>query len=192
LVLITARLDEATVKRLLDELLPARLLLGDEPDAASKRWLQIERASHVDFVAGAGLRVLTSGQIQWQTVGLPIGITMKSAQLMLTPEVAADEHGGRLVFRPALEALDLKNVPAIFDSGVLSIINSRLAAQGDDLAWHFGKTMALGAPLPRTFLPPLTFHLGAREGKVEVLEDAVVFSVAISLGFTRAPLSPTT
>jgi hypothetical protein len=191
-VLITARLDEDTVKTLLDQILPVRLLLGDEPDAASKRWLQIERATHVDFVAGAGLRVQTSGQLQWQTVGLPIGITMKSAQLMLTPEVADDEHGGRLVFRPALESLDLKNVPAIFDSGVLAIINNRLAAQGDALAWHIGRSMTLAATLPMSFQPLLTFHLGAGERTVAVLDDAVVLTISLSLGFSRGPMPPTT
>src|SRR5437660_11400606 len=94
-VLITARLEEATVKVLLDELLPARMLLDD----AQTRWIQIERAQHVDFVEGEGLRVKSSGQLQWTAAGLPIGVTLKSAQLMLKPLVEADEHGGRLVFR---------------------------------------------------------------------------------------------
>src|SRR3989442_13033074 len=85
-VLITARLEEATVKHLLDQLLPARVLL----DEGQTRWLQIERAQHVDFVAGEGLRVKTAGQLQWHAAGLPIGVTLNSAQLMLKPVVEPD------------------------------------------------------------------------------------------------------
>ena len=184
-MLITARMEEGTVKQLLDELLPATMLLDEA--GAKGRWIHIDRAQHVDFVAGEGLRVKTSGQLQWLAAGLPIGVTLTSAQLMLRPEVADDEHGGRLVFRPSLEALDLKNVPGILDSGVLSIVNGRLASQGDELAWRFGKTLAIEIPMPATLVPLDKFRLGARSGTVEVLDDALVLAVSVDLSFTRRP-----
>lgn len=197
-MIITARLDEATVKQLLAELLPARVLLDadetatDEPPAPreSHRWIQIEPARQVDFVAGEGLRVETYGQLRWSAAGVPLTMTFTSAQLMLRPEVLSDDGGdgaggGRLVFRPALEALDLKHVPGFVDTGILARVNKRLAAQGDALAWHFGQTLALRVPLPPTLLPLDKFHIAATAGTVQVLEDAIVLSVTFAMGFTR-------
>jgi hypothetical protein len=180
-VLITARLEEVTVKELLDELLPAKVLLDDD----GARWIQIDQARHIDFVAGEGLRVEAAGQLQWQAAGLPLGVTLTSAKLLVRPEIADDENGGRLVFKPSLEALDLKNVPSFVDTGVLALVNSRLEAEGDQLAWHFGKTLTHEFRLPPTIVPPEAFQLGAHGGIVEVLADAIVFSLTLKVAFRR-------
>lgn len=197
---ITARLDETTVKQLLSELLPARVLLDadDVPPGAvaaaavaaassaeSTRWIQIEPARQVDFVAGEGLRIEVNGQLQWSAAGVPLPMTFNSAQLMLRPAVVVDDTGGRLIFHPSLEALDLKNVPGFVDSGVLGFVNKRLGAQGDALAWHFSKTLALQFPLPATLVPLDKFQLAASVGEVEVLADAIVFSITFVLAFSR-------
>ena len=170
------------VKELLDELLPARLLLDD---ADRDRWIQIERASNIDFVAGSGLRVATRGEVRWQAAGLPIGFTFTSARLMIQPMVVEDERGGRLVFRPTLESLDLRNVPAFLDSGVLALINNRLVAQGDALAWHFGQALARTFGLPAIILPLVQLKLGAQAGVLEVLDDALTFSLSLAVRFAH-------
>jgi hypothetical protein len=181
-VRITARLEEATVKELLGQLLPAKVFLDEQ----GERWIQIERANHIDFVAGRGLRVASNGEVRWQAAGVPITFTFLSAQLMLQPLVVEDDHGGRLVFRPSLEDLDLKNVPSFLDSGALSLINKRLEAQGDALAWHFGQTLARAFPMPDTLTPVDQLKLGAGGGHVDVLDDAVIFTLDLALEFLRA------
>ena len=180
---ITARLEEATIKQLLSELLPAKVLLDEQGDAG--RWLQIEPARQVDFIAGQGLRLLTSGQIQWLAAGLPINLTLSSVQLMLRPEIVADPHGGRLVFRPSLEELDLKNVPGFLDRGVAGIINGKLASEGDELAWDFGRSLEVNVPLPASIVPLETFQLSARAAQVVVLADALELTLSLDMRFSR-------
>jgi hypothetical protein len=183
---ITARLEEATINELLGELLPAKILLDEEGEQGEKkRWVRIERASQIDFVADRGVRVHTSGQIQWLAAGLPINLTLNSVQLLLRPEIASDPHGGRLVFRPALEDLDLKNVPGFLDRGVAGIINGKLAAQGDELAWDFGRSLAVNVPLPASIAPLETFQLSVRAAQVVVLADALELTVTFDMRFSR-------
>jgi hypothetical protein len=184
-VQITARLEEATVKQLLAELLPVTITLEDESDKG--RWIRIDEARQVDFVAGEGLRVETSGQLQWSAAGLPLSVTFHTAQLMLRPEVVDDKHGGRLVFRPSLEALDLKNVPGFVDRGVLAIVNNRLASQGDALAWPYGRTLSVSVQLAPALQPAQKFQLGVHSAQVEVQHNAIVFTVSIAAGFTHTP-----
>jgi hypothetical protein len=180
---ITARLDEATIEQLLGELLPATILLDEEGDKG--RWMRIERPGHVDFIADQGLRLQTSGQIQWMAAGLPINLTLNSVQLMLRPEIAGDPHGGRLVFRPALEELDLKNVPGFLDRSVAGIINGKLAKQGDELAWDFGRSLAVDYPLPPSIVPSEAFQLSVRAARVVVLADAVELTLTFDMRFSR-------
>jgi hypothetical protein len=182
-VQITARLDETTIKQLLDELLPARVILDGED---RRRWIEIQPPTKVDFVADRGLRLETSGQIQWVAAGLPITVTLTSVQMMLAPEVVTDPHGGRLVFRPALEELDLKNVPGFLDRGLLGVVNGRLAAEGDELAWDFGKALTVNVPLPPSLEPQVNFQLSVRTATASVLADAIELTMVFDLRFSRA------
>jgi hypothetical protein len=183
-VQITARLDEATIQQLLAELLPAKILLDEQGEKG--RWIQIEPARHVDFIADRGLRLQTSGQIQWLAAGLPITLTLKAVQLLLRPEVVDDDDGGRLVFHPALEDLDLKNVPGFLDRSVVGMVNGKLESQGNALAWNFGKSLAVSAPLPPGIVPVETFQMRVRSGQVVVLAEALELTVTLDMRFSRA------
>src|SRR4051812_29206317 len=121
---ITARLEETAIKTLLGELLPVTILLDE--DEGEHRWIRIDPASSVDFAADEGLRLQVGGQLHWKTAGVPVLLTIHSAQLLLTPEVVNDAESARLVFRPSLEKMDLKSVPGFLDSGIAAIVNKRL------------------------------------------------------------------
>jgi hypothetical protein len=194
---ITARLDEATLRALLDELLPVTILLDDEAradgdgdgDGAPRagRWVAIEPAQHVDFVAGEGLRLRTAGRIRWTAAGLPIEATLHAAQVMLRPQVVPDRHGGRLVFRPSLEEADLKNVPALVDRGVAALVNRALESRGDDIAWDFGQTLGRSVHLPRTLAGLEALQLGVNNAAVTVTHDAIELNLTVSMHFLRTP-----
>ena len=104
---------------------------------------------------------------------------------MLRPEIVADPHGGRLVFRPSLEELDLKNVPGFLDRGVAGIINGKLASEGDELAWDFGRSLEVNVPLPASIVPLETFQLSARAAQVVVLADALELTLSLDMRFSR-------
>jgi hypothetical protein len=183
-VQITARLDEATIDQLLSELLPARILLDEQGEKG--RWIQLEPARKVDFIADRGLRVETSGQIQWLAAGLPITLTLTTIQLLLSPEVVADPAGGRLVFHPALEDLDLKNVPGFLDRGVVGFVNGKLESQGNELAWDFGRALTVNAPLPPSIVPSEAFQMSVRSAQAVVLADAIELTVSFDMRFSRS------
>jgi hypothetical protein len=201
---IRVRLEEATLRAVLDELLPITLLL-DEPGAdadltatatatapaAGKgrdgRWVRVEKASEVDFVAGQGLRLVSAGQIRWVTAGMPMEATLHSVKILLRPQVVADKHGGRLVFRPSLEAADLKNVPALLDRGVVALVNHQLESKGQDMAWDFGRTLSLAVPVPPMLEGIHSLQLDARNATVSVTADAIELGLTLSLHFLRNP-----
>lgn len=180
---ISARLEETTVRTLLGELLPVTVLLDE--DEGEQRWIRIDPARSVEFAADEGLRLEVGGQLHWKTAGVPVLLTIHSAQLLLKPEVVDDAEGARLVFRPSLETMDLKSVPGFLDSGITAIVNKRLAAEGDKLAWHFGRDLANRFPLPKELLEIEGFTLAAGTAGIQVQEDAIVFKLHLVLGFAR-------
>jgi hypothetical protein len=188
---IVARLEEATLKSILDELLPIKILLdkpGDDPKATG-RWVAIEPAHHVDFVAGQGLRLATSGQIHWIVAGMPVDATLHSAQVMLKPEIAADKHGGRLVFRPSLETADMKNVPSWLDTGIVMLVNGQLQSRGDDLFWDFGRDLSRSVALPPALVGVNSLQLAVNNAAVAVTTDAFQLTLTMGLRFQRAPVA---
>ena len=187
---VFARLEEATLKTILDELLPLTILLdqgGTQGGTQGDRWVKIEPTSHVDFVAGEGLRLISSGQIHWIVGGVPVDATLHSAQVMLRPEVRAEKHGGRLVFRPSLEAADVKNIPGLLDRGIVALVNRQLESRGDELYWDFGHSLGISVGLPRTLVELQALQLAVTNAAVAVTADAFELTLTLSLRFQRAP-----
>jgi hypothetical protein len=184
---ITARLELSVIRRLLDQLLPATVRLDDDDD---QRWIRIDPARNVDLVPGEGLRIDVGGQLAWTVAGVAVQLTIHSAQLLLAPQVVDRGGDGRLVFRPSLEKMDLKNVPGVIDSGVTALINRRLEAEGDKLAWHFDRDISNRFPLGADFAEGETFVLGGGAASVEVLTDAIVFDLPLEMAFERPARSP--
>ena len=81
--------------------------------------------------------------------------------------------------------MDLKNVPDFLDSGIAGIVNKRLEAQGNKLAWHFGQTLRNSFPFAKEFLELASFDLAAQSATVEVSTDAIVLTLALSTRFAR-------
>jgi hypothetical protein len=193
---IFARLDEPTLRQLLDELLPVTILLDDDDDKGrggkAGRFVTIEPASVVDFVAGQGLRLVTGGKIRWVAAGVPVEATLHSAHILLRPVIAPDKHGGRLVFHPSLEEADLKNVPALFDRGVAALVNRQLEGRSDQIAWDFGRTLSLSVALPPALDGVESLQLSVQNGQVTVTDHAIELALQLSLHFRHKPLPAAT
>ena len=179
---ITAQLDESTVRQLFEELLPVTVMLDDED---ADRWIRIDPARSVDFAAGEGLRVAVAGQLSWKLAGVQATLTIHAAQLLLRPAVVGEGTEGRLLFRPSLEKMDLKNVPGLVDSGIAGLVNMRLENEADKLAWHFGRDLTARFPMGKDFADVESFVLGVGTAAVTVLADAIVLDLPLALGFSR-------
>ena len=180
---LCARLDETTDRTLLTQLLPVTILLDD--DDSENRWIRIDPARSVDFVANEGLRLEVAGQLRWKTAGVAMVFTIHSAQLLIRPAIVDDADGARLVFRPSLEKMDLKSVPGFIDSGITAVVNNRLEAEGDKLSWHFGRDLANAFAMPNELADIESFTLGAGAATVEVSSDALVLNLSLVVGFAR-------
>jgi hypothetical protein len=185
---VIARLDEDNVREILSDLLPVTVALDEE--GGSARWIRIDPARVIDFVADDGLRVEVGGHLQWKTAGVPLPLTIKSAHLLLRPAVADDADGGRLVFHPSLEAMDLKNVPGFLDTGIANLVNKRLAGEGDRLSWPFAATLRTSVPVGNGLAEIASFELSAGSGRVEITNDALVFTVDLAMRFARTAPPP--
>jgi hypothetical protein len=189
---ITARLDEVTLRQLLNELLPVTILLDDgaRPGDRSGRWVTIDQPRTVDFVAGEGLRLVAGGRIRWVAAGVPVEATLHAAHVLLRPVIASDKHGGRLVFHPSLEEADLKNVPALVDRGVAALVNRQLEGRSDQIAWDFGRTLAFSVALPPALDGVSALQLSVQNGQVTVTDHAMELTLQLSLHFRRSPGAP--
>ncbi len=180
---ITARLEESTVQQLLGELLPLTVAIDHDGEG---RWIRIDPARRIDFAAGEGLRVEVGGQLHWRVAGVAVTLTILSAQLLLRPMLVDDvNEGGRLLFVPSLEKMDLKNVPDFLDNGITGIVNKQLEGQGELLAWHYGKALNRRFPLAKDLVEIDSFQLTPTATTVTVNADAIVFTLGLGMRFAR-------
>ncbi|HEY0711254.1 MAG TPA: hypothetical protein VGF45_01175 [Polyangia bacterium] len=187
---IVARLDETTLRTMLAELLPVTVLLDAVPtgngNTREGRWIRLEPAHHVDFVAGEGLRLGTSGKIRWIAAGVPLEATLHSATVMLRPMIVGEPSDGRLVFRPELEAADLKNVPSWLDRGIVSVVNGQLGARADEIAWDFGRTLGVAVPIPPVLEEISNLKIEVQSAVVTVTDHDFELVMTVGLDFVRA------
>jgi hypothetical protein len=182
---IRAELSEQTLIDLLGQLLPATIDLDPLGADPGRRWIRLERPSFVDFVQDRGLRVRTSATLQWTTLGIAVPITLREADVSITPVVASDERGPKLVFRPSLERADFKLLPDFVDQAITDRINAALAAQGELVGWHFGESLARRVPMPSNLSPVDAMELGGAALRVHVRDRSLVIEAEVALAFTR-------
>ena len=188
---ITVELEKATLTRLLADLLPITIVL-DEAQGLGGRWVRIHPVQHFEISAAAGIRLITSGKLRWMVGFLPVTIGVQRLVLMLTPIVVGTGAASRLLFRPVLEEADVRNVPALFDRGIVGLVNGALQARSEPLAWDVGRTLALRFVLPNTLDPLEAAAVDVEAARLRVRDDVLELTVTLTMRIRRLAADRTT
>jgi hypothetical protein len=182
-VRIAALLDLTTVTGLLRELTPFTVNL-DEDGGGGERWMRVEPPESVALVAGMGLRIKTSAQLQWTVAGVKIPVTIRTVTIALGLELADTKAGIRLCALPKIEDADLKNVPEMIDDKLVDLVNARLAAKAGEIGWTFGDTLALRLKLPSALENVNAFQMDVSDATLEIGGDVVRLEANLPMHFT--------
>ena len=181
---IAVELEEATLRRLLGELLPITILL-DETHGLDGRWMRIDPAQDLRLSADDGIRIVTSGSLRWSLGPFPVTLTVRSLVLMLRPVVVGTRGAGRVLFRPVIEAADLQHVPDLLDRSVVRLVNRALEARSERLAWDFGRALARRFVLPDALVPLEAAAMGVEAAQLRVRADALELMVTLTMHISR-------
>lgn len=179
---LLALVQRAEIQILLSELLPLKVLLGDDSD---DRTLVLHEASDVSFVAGQGLRVACKADIRWSVLGFAVPVHLRALSLLLSPRIAEREGGAALVFQLVIEHADLAGVPAVVDAHLVELVNQALNDRQVELAWNFTRTLTHSFALPAMLESLRHFNLGVASSSVDVRPDALQLEVDLRAGITR-------
>jgi hypothetical protein len=180
---LLALVPRAEVQLLLSELLPLKVLLGDEDD---DRMLLLRDAGEVGFVAGQGVRMACKADVRWSLLGIAVPVHLRSLSVLLAPRIAERAGGAALVFQVWIEHADLAGVPALVDAHLVDRVNQALEERQVELAWNFTRTLTHSFDLPALLQSVRFFNLGVGASSVEVRPDALHLEVELRAGFTRA------
>ncbi len=170
------------LRQLLDELLPAKMRLGDPSDDA---WLALYDLGEVVLVPETGLRVTCKAKLRWDVAGIAIPVTLQSLTVLLRPVIVKRETGDVLSFGLEIEHADLVNVPSFIDGALTDRVNRELAAKQDDMAWDFTTALSRLIPLPPRVDPIDAIDLKVAWGKLRIDADALVIAVSFQAHFLR-------
>ena len=165
----------ADLTALVREATPLRISLKEN----GRRWIELEPPSEVSLIRGRGAQVITSGHMQLDAVAVRI----KELKLMLTPSLLPP---AQLVFKLAVERLDVAYVPGVIEEALLPTVNAALAPIAARLAWNFGKTLHASLRIPPRLEPLQRFELAVDSAKVDVDEERLQLTVDLSTSLTRS------
>jgi hypothetical protein len=181
---ITVQLEEATLSRLLDDILPITILL-DDAEGLDGRWVRINPARRLELSVDEGIRLVTSGELRWTVGPMPMTLTAHSLAVMLRPVVVGTHEEARLLFRPVLETADLQNVPDLLDRGIVGLVNRALEARSERLAWDFGRMLALRFLLPDTLVPLEAAAVGVEVARLRVGAGVIELTIVLTMHVSR-------
>ena len=153
-----------------------------------RRFLGLDRPTSIEMVGNQGVRIVTSARLQWDVIGIPLPLTLRSVSLILTPSIAKRDGKDALAFSAQIESIDLAAVPALIEVPLVAKVNEALAADHAQLAWQFTDTLDFTFELPETMAPARSVRLFARWGAVRTSEEGVAVAAAFALD--AEPIAP--
>ena len=165
----------------LDELLPLKVHLDDDP--ATDRWLWLGSRSSFELVPGVGLRVAAPAEIRWSTAIGDLPLRLHELRVMLRPYVADRGDGGSLVLSLHVEETDFALLPAFVDRGVMKWMNEQLVKH--DISWSFARALSRDVQLPKDLDPVSTMSLHTGNGSCVVDAEAIHLRAVVAARFVH-------
>jgi hypothetical protein len=161
-------------------LTPLRILVDPELN----RYVELAEPTEVSLVAGEGMKLRTSGVVQWSLAGVPVRAVVLGVDALLMPSVEATDSGAALRFGLRLSKLDVQYTPGLVEETILTQVNATLAEDRHALCWNFSQTLAASFALPRV-LPSTTLWFATSAATVEIDATAVAITIPLQLKVSR-------
>jgi hypothetical protein len=178
---IVAKDDLAKV---VGELCPLRISIGADGN------LLLSDPREVALIPGEGLRMTVTSEIHWPVLGIQIPVSIRSATLLVKPEIVEAPQGPNLTFRLQLDDVDIAILPALVDRGIVELVNKELAAKHVELAWGFTSTLSHVFELPQALASVRALDLRATSGRVKVTHEALALAVLFQARVEPRSLGP--
>jgi hypothetical protein len=169
---VEAILSKDDLEKTLTDFCPLRIALGDDGS------IQISDPRNMQLVPERGLRMSVTVEVHWPILGITVPVSIRLATLELRPEILKKPEGETLTFRLQLDDVDISIVPAIFDRGIVDLVNKELDAKHVELSWAFPKTLSHVFELPAALASARAIDLRVAWGNVKISSEALVLAVS--------------
>jgi hypothetical protein len=164
---VEAILSKDDLEKTLTDFCPLRIALGDDGS------IQISDPRNMQLVPERGLRMSVTVEVHWPILGITVPVSIRLATLELRPEILKKPEGETLTFRLQLDDVDISIVPAIFDRGIVDLVNKELDAKHVELSWAFPKTLSHVFELPAALASARAIDLRVAWGNVKISSEAL-------------------
>lgn len=168
--IITSRDCEDFVR----SMMPFELALDDR----GRQTLSLEHPSRVALVADKGILIETPARLCWTVADTEVPLSLRTAEVLLAPMVAARAGRDVLVLTPRIVRADFVSLPDGIDATITARLNDALAKSPARLVWDFSKTLDFHFKLPSTLRPPRQIDLAAKWARVRVTDEALVLALS--------------
>ena len=184
---IEAILAREDFVRIVDQLLPLKIALGDNGDH-----LSLHDPGEVSLVPDRGVRIRCKASVRYTVVGIAVPIVLHTVTVLLKPDIEK-RAGGRdaLVFSFVIEDADLAGIPAFVDTKIREKVNAVMKTKRVAFAWEFGDMLTQTVKLPPSLRPLESMSLEVAWGKCKVTDEAFVMAISFHSSVARTAIIAT-
>jgi hypothetical protein len=176
---LQAIITPSDLEHVLNEITPMRIAL--DGDAPERRYLWLDRPSHMAMTDGHGIRIVTSACLQWDVIGTARPITLRKVTALITPTISQRDGHDVLAFSACIEDADLSSVPEFIEVPILARVNEALQREHAQIAWHFTDTLNFHFNLPQAMDGARAMQLFTRWGAVRTSHEGVAIAASFTL-----------
>ena len=183
---IEAILAREDFVRIVDQLLPLKIAIGDNGDH-----LSLHDPGEVTLVPDQGVRLGCKASVRYTLIGIAVPIVLHTVTVLLKPEISKRE-GGRdaLTFSVVIEDADLAGIPAVIDAKIRDKVNALMKTKRVAFAWEFGDMLTQTVQLPPSLRPLDSMSLEVAWGKFKVTDEAFVMAISFHSSVARDGVAP--
>ncbi len=181
---LEAILSKIDVTRILDELCPLHVRVGQDGDVLFSDPRQVE------IVAKQAIRATVTAEIRWPVLGIRTPLFVRSAVVTVRPEVLKATTGDSLLFHVHFVEVESEHLPSSAHRSLVENLNRALAAHETRLCWDFTRALSHVFDLPESLASVRAVDLRPSLAEVRILEETVALALRLHATFVPRAAGP--
>lgn len=163
---------------------PLKIHLTDPSE--NRRWIELDPPSTVEFRSGVGIHVVTTGRFRFDIAKIPIPAQLNRVEFLILPRLIPDEDGVHLAIPIEIESADVRMVPDLIDSVLVSQVNAALTPKASQLMWQISDALSAVFQMPKRLDPLESLELKVVGGDVNLLAESLTLRIDYEMRLDRS------
>lgn len=177
LAYLEACLPRKMVEAALNKLAPLKIHLAAPEE--NRRWIEFDPPTTVEFIKDEGIRIVTTGRFRIDIAKIEIPAQLHRIEFLVAPRiVSADKFSHAAALPIEILDADVRFIPGLIDSLIVSQVNQALTPKASQLVWRFDELLSPRFDMPESLEQLTGLSLSVEKSRIRVTDKELLMRVA--------------